>query len=130
MKYLLDTHTLLWFLSGDEKLSGRARLLIDDPSNEKFLSIVSLWEIAIKVRLEKLDLDKPFEQVFPERLDFNRIQRLDITVDSLIKLTTLPFHHRHRDPFDRLIIAQGLAEGLPIISVDTVFDAYGISREW
>ena len=128
MRYLLDTNALLWFLTGDEKLSDRARQLIDDPSNEKFLSIVSLWEIAIKVRLEKLELDKPFEHMFPERLDFNGIQILDITVDSLTKLTTLPFHHR--DPFDRLIIAQGLVEELPIISVDTVFDAYGINREW
>ena len=128
MRYLLDTNALLWFLAGDEKLSGRARQLIDNPSNEKFLSIVSLWEIAIKTGLGKLDLDKPFEQVFPERLDFNRIRILDITVDSLIKLTTLPFHHR--DPFDRLIIAQGLVENLPIISVDTIFDAYGIDREW
>ncbi len=128
MRYLLDTNALLWFLAGDAKLSGRARQLIDDPGNEKFLSIASLWEIAIKVRLGKLDLDKPFEQVFPESLDFNRIQILDITVDSLTKLTTLPFHHR--DPFDRLIIAQGFVENLPIISVDTIFDAYGINREW
>ena len=128
MRYLLDTNALLWFLAGDEKLSGRAQQLIDNPSNEKFLSIVSLWEIAIKTGLGKLDLDKPFEQVFPERLDFNRIRILDIRVDSLVKLTTLPFHHR--DPFDRLIIAQGLVENLPIISVDTIFDAYGIDREW
>ena len=128
MKYLLDTHTLLWFLSGDEKLSGRARLLIDDPSSEKFLSIASLWEIAIKTGLGTLDLDKPFEQMFPEQLHLNRIDILDITVNSLIQLTTLPFHHR--DPFDRLIIAQGLAEGMPIISVDMVFDAYSINREW
>ena len=128
MRYLLDTNALLWFLAGDEKLSGRAQQLIDNPSNEKFLSIVSLWEIAIKTGLGKLDLDKPFEQVFPERLDFNRIRILDIRVDSLVKLTTLPFHHR--DPFDRLIIAQGLVEKLPIISVDRVFDAYGINREW
>ena len=128
MRYLLDTNVLLWFLAGDAKLSGRARVLIEDPNNEKLLSIVSLWEIAIKVRLGKLELDKPFEQVFPETLDFNCIQILDITVDNLVKLTTLPFHHR--DPFDRLIIAQGLVEGLPIISVDTIFDAYGINREW
>jgi PIN domain nuclease of toxin-antitoxin system len=128
MRYLLDTNALLWFLAGDAKLSGRARVLIEDPNNEKLLSIVSLWEIAIKVRLGKLELDQPFEQVFPESLDFNCIQILDITVDSLIKLTTLPFHHR--DPFDRLIIAQGLVEKLPIISVDRVFDAYGINREW
>ena len=128
MKYLLDTHTLLWFLQGDKKLSDKARRLIDDPRNPKSLSIVSLWEIAIKLSLGKLVLDKSFERLFPEQLHFNRIEVLDITVDSLIKLTTLPFHHR--DPFDRLIIAQALVEGLPIIGADAAFDAYGISREW
>ena len=128
MRYLLDTNALLWFLTDDTKLSGRARQLIESSSNESFLSIVSLWEIAIKTGLGKLDLGEPFEQMFPEQLHLNRIEVLDITVDSLIKLTTLPFHHR--DPFDRLIIAQGLVEGLPIISVDTIFDAYGIGREW
>ncbi|MXZ01554.1 type II toxin-antitoxin system VapC family toxin, partial [Candidatus Poribacteria bacterium] len=101
MKYLLDTHTLLWFLQGDKKLSDKARRLIDNPRNEKFLSIVSLCEIAIKVSLGKLVLDKPFERLFPEQLYFNRIKVLDITVDSLIELNALPFHHR--DPFDRLI---------------------------
>ena len=128
MKYLLDTHTLLWFLRGDKKLSDKARQLIDSPRNSKFLSIVSLWEIAVKVSLGKLVLDKSFERLFPEQLHFNRIEILDITVDSLIKLTTLPFHHR--DPFDRLIIAQALVEELPIIGADAAFDAYGISREW
>lgn len=128
MKYLLDTHTLLWFLQGDKKLSGKAQQLIDSPRNSKFLSIVSLWEIAVKVSLGKLVLDKPYERLFPEQLHFNRIQILNITVDSLIKLTTLPFHHR--DPFDRLIIAQALVEDLPIIGADVAFDAYGISREW
>ena len=128
MKYLLGTHALLWFLKGDKKLSAKARGLIDNPGNRKFLSIASLWEIAIKVSLRKLVLDKPFEKLFPEQLHFNRIEILDITVDSLTKLTTLPFHHR--DPFDRLIIAQAIVERLPIIGVDAVFDVYGISREW
>ena len=128
MKYLLDTHALLWFLARDKRLSDRARQFIENPSNEIFLSIVSLWEIAIKVRLGKLPLHRPFEQLFPEELYFNNIELLDTTVDSLIRLNTLPFHHR--DPFDRLIIAQGLVEELPIIGVDTAFDAYGISREW
>ena len=128
MKYLLDTHTLLWFLKGDKKLNDKARGLIDNPRNAKFLSIASLWEIAIKVSLKKLVLDKPFERLFPEQLHFNRIEILDITLDNLTKLTTLPFHHR--DPFDRLIIAQALVEELPIIGADTAFDAYGISREW
>ena len=128
MRYLLDTNALLWFLDNDKKLSHRARKLIESSNHESFCSIVSLWEIAIKTRLGKLDLAEPFEQMFPEQLHFNHIDILDITVDSLIKLTTLPFHHR--DPFDRLIIAQGLVEELSIISVDTVFDAYGINREW
>ena len=128
MKYLLDTHTLLWFLMGDKKLSHKARRLIDNPENKKLLSIASLWEIAIKVSIRKLVLDKSFERLFPEQLHFNRIEILDITVNSLTKLTTLPFHHR--DPFDRLIIAQALVEKLPIIGTDAVFDAYGVSREW
>ena len=128
MKYLLDTHTLIWFLTGDKKLSDKARSLIDNPNNRKFLSIASLWELAIKVSLGKLALNKPFERLFPEQLHFNRIEILDITVDNLIKLTTLPFHHR--DPFDRLIIAQAFSEELPIISTDTIFDAYRINREW
>ena len=128
MKYLLDTHTLLWFLQGDKKLSDKARQFIDNPSNEKFLSVASLWEIAIKMSLGKLVLGKSFEKLFPEQLHFNHIQILAITIDSLTKLATLPFHHR--DPFDRLIIAQALVERLPIIGADAAFDAYGISREW
>ena len=128
MKYLLDTHALLWFLAGDKQLSGRVLQLIDDLNNEIFVSIVSLWEIAIKVSLGKLTLIKPFEELFPEQLHFNSIEIVDITVDTLIKLITLPL--LHRDPFDRLIIAQALVEGLPIIGVDSAFDAYGISREW
>ena len=128
MKYLLDTHALLWFLAGGKQLSGKARQLIEDLDNEIFVSIVSLWEIAIKVSLGKLTLTKSFEDLFPEQLHLNSIEILPITVDSLIKLTALPSHHR--DPFDRLIIAQALVEGLPIIGVDSAFDAYGISREW
>ena len=126
MKYLLDTHTLLWFLSGDGRLGNRARELVKDSSNERFFSVASLWEIAIKV--DKLALTKPFNQLFPEQLEFNGIKILNITVDSLTKLTVLPFHHR--DPFDRLIIAQALVEELLIIGKDMVFDAYGVRREW
>ena len=128
MRYLLDTNALLWFLADDKKLSHRARQLIERSNHESFCSIASLWEIAIKTGLGKLDLAEPFEQMFPEQLHLNSIEILDITVNHLIKLTTLTLHHR--DPFDRLIIAQGLVEGLPIISVDTIFDAYGIDREW
>ena len=102
MRYLLDTHTLLWFISEDKKLSDKARQLILDSSSEIFLSIASLWEIAIKVNIGKLALDEPFEQLFPKELHFHKIKILDITVDNLVQLTTLPPHHR--DPFDRLIV--------------------------
>ena len=128
MRYLLDTHTLLWFISEDKKLSDRAHRLILDSSSEIFLSIASLWEIAIKVNIGKLALDEPFEQLFPKELHFHKIRILEITVDSLARLAALPVHHR--DPFDRLIIAQALVEGMPIIGVDSAFDAYGVSREW
>ena len=128
MRYLLDTHTLLWFISEDKKLSDRAHRLILDSNSEIFLSIASLWEIAIKVNIGKLALEQPFEQLFPKELHFHKIRILDITVDSLARLTALPVHHR--DPFDRLIIAQALVEGLPIIGVDSAFDAYDVSREW
>ncbi len=128
MKYLLDTHTLLWFLADDKKLSRRARQLIENSSHESVFSVASLWEIAVKTGLGKLELDRPFDQMFPDELHLNQIEILDITVDSLIKLTNLPYHHR--DPFDRMIIAQGLVEGFPIISVDTGYNAYGVDREW
>ena len=128
VRYLLDTHTLLWFITEDKELSSRARRLILDASSEILLSIASLWEIAIKVNIGKLDLEKPFEQLFPRELHLHKIEVLDITIDALLQLTTLPLHHR--DPFDRLIIAQALDEEIPIISVDTRFDSYGVSREW
>ncbi len=128
MRYLLDTHTLLWFISEDQKLSDKARRLILDSNSEIFLSIASLWEMAIKVNIGKLVLDKPFNQLFPDELDSRGIEILDITIDSLVQLTALPPHHR--DPFDRLIIAQALVENLLIISVDRNFDTYGIVREW
>lgn len=137
MKYLLDTHTLLWFLADDKRLSRHARRLIENPNNDRLLSIASLWEIAIKVRIGKLDLTEPFDRLFPEQLLLNSVEILHITVDSLVKLTTLPFYPRHRnphdqhtDPFDRLIIAQALVEDLPIIGLDSDFDAYGVIRDW
>ncbi len=128
MRYLLDTHTLLWFIAEDKELSDRARRLILDSSSEILISIASLWEIAIKINIGKLVLDKPFNQLFPDELDSHGIDILDITMDHFMQVTTLPLHHR--DPFDRLIIAQALVEGMPIIGVDSAFDAYGVSREW
>ncbi len=128
MRYILDTHTLIWFIGGDAQLSGHARQLIDDEGNELFISTASLWEMAIKFSVGKLNLKQPFEEMFPRQLRDNSIEILSITVDHLKAVSTLPFHHR--DPFDRLIIAQAQVERLPIISIDTAFDDYDVKREW
>lgn len=128
MRYLLDTHSLIWFIGGDSQLGGSARRVIDDEENQLYISIASLWEMAIKFSIGKLNLEQPFEEMFPEQLEINSIEILGITIAHLKAAASLPFHHR--DPFDRLIIAQAKVDGLPIVSVDAVFDDYGVEREW
>jgi PIN domain nuclease of toxin-antitoxin system len=103
-------------------------MLIEEPTNEVFLSIASVWEMAIKASLGKLDLSQPFDLFIPNQLLLNDMTLLDITVSHTLRVATLPFHHR--DPFDRLLIAQSLVEGMPIISVDGILDAYNVNRLW
>lgn len=128
MKLLLDTHAFLWFIDGSPQLSTTARTLIEDGNNEVFLSVGSLWEMAIKISLGKLSLGQPFETLMPAQLALNNIELLNITLDHTAKVITLPFHHR--DPFDRLLVAQALVENIPLVGVDTVFDAYRVRRLW
>ena len=128
MRLLLDTHAFLWFIMGSANLSVNARALIENPANERQLSVVCLWEIAIKTSLGKLTISAPFDELIPAQLMLNGIDVLNIKVDHLSTLTSLPFHHR--DPFDRLIIAQAIVEKLPVISLDGVFDTYGVTRHW
>ena len=128
MKLLLDTHAFLWFISGDDALSGKARSLIEDEANDKLVSIGSLWEIAIKNSIGKLPLAKPFGQLIPEQLQRGGFAVLGLTVGHTAQLTQLPLHHR--DPFERMLVAQCLAENLPLVSGDDALDAYGIKRLW
>lgn len=128
MKLLLDTHTLLWFITGDSKLSLAARLLIDDLANDKFVRVVSLWEIAIKFGLGRLVLSDKFEVLFPNQLNINGFERLTIENTHLYELIKLP--QLHNDPFDRLIIAQAIAEKMSVISIDSTFDNYSVTRLW
>jgi PIN domain nuclease of toxin-antitoxin system len=109
-------------------LSATARTLIEDAGNEVYLSVGSLWEMGIKVSLGKLGLGQPFEILIPDQLAINSMQLLGITVAHAAQVATLPFHHR--DPFDRLLIAQALVENIPIVGKDGVFDAYGVTRIW
>lgn len=128
MRLLLDTHTLLWFALTDPQLSGTATSLIMDPDNEKLVSPASYWEIAIKISIKKYALSKPYEIFMDEAIDKNGFGYLHIEPKHTAALTRLPFHHK--DPFDRLLIAQAIIEGIPIISGDTVLDSYPVKRLW
>lgn len=128
MKLLLDTHAFLWYFIGSASLSVKARASIEDESNDKFFSIASLWEIAIKASIGKLTLSKPFDDVFPDQLANNGIDLLSITTAHVSAITNMPFHHR--DPFDRLLIAQAMTEQMPIVSADVAFDDYAVIRLW
>jgi PIN domain nuclease of toxin-antitoxin system len=128
MRALLDTNSFLWFISGNDKLSNTAKSFITDLNNELILSTASLWEIAIKVSLGKLELLQPFNTLIPQQLDENDIAILPITLEHLSGLIDLSFHHR--DPFDRLIIAQALTEEIPVISSDSAFSEYPVEIIW
>jgi PIN domain nuclease of toxin-antitoxin system len=128
MTVLMDTHSFLWFANGSSQLSARARAIIEDPANDKLLSMASIWEMAIKISIGKLNIAQPFEQFIPHQLQINGFETFEIKFDHIAKVIQLPFHHR--DPFDRLLIAQGLVEQFPIVSADSVFDAYSVQRLW
>jgi len=128
MNLLLDTHAFLWFIAGDSNLSQTARSAIEDVNNDRYVSVASLWEIAIKISIGKFILDEPFEVLIPEQLAKNRIELLNISVAHTARVASMPFHHR--DPFDRLIAAQAKIEQLTLVSVDAAFDAYGVTRLW
>ena len=128
MRFLLDTHSLLWFLAGDESLSEKARRIIENPDSDILVSVACLWEIAIKHSLGKLKLAKPFDELFPDQLANNSISLLGIRLAHLAEVSRLPFHHR--DPFDRLLAAQSLTEEIPILSSDDALDDYGLERIW
>lgn len=128
MRVLLDTHAFLWFVLGDEKLSSNARRSIEDPGNEKLVSPASSWEIAIKISLNKYTLSQPYEVFMQKGIAGNSFIILPIELQHTVALTTLPFHHR--DPFDRLIIAQAMVESIPVISGDAAFAAYPVTCIW
>lgn len=125
MRLLLDTHILIWLLEGNPQLSSQARLMIEDETNELLVSIASLWEIAIKCSIGKLNIGMPFEAFLCQKIDPEEFKILAIQAAHLVVIADLPLYHR--DPFDRLIIAQAMAENLLILSADAIFDAYPVS---
>ena len=128
MRLLLDTHALLWWLAGDKQLSRTAREAIGDDDNAVFVSAASAWEISTKHRLGKLPIVGPLMTNFGAIVAEQRFAALDITLDHGLRAGMLP--GSHRDPFDRMLVAQAQAGNLAVVSSDAVFDAYGVVRVW
>lgn len=128
MKYLLDTHTFLWFISNDSKLSNNAISVINNRKNDIFLSQVNIWEMSIKISLGKLQVVTPLNLLIEEFLRVKHINLLSIKNEHIFAVQHLPFHHR--DPFDRLLVAQALIEKMSIIGRDVVMDDYSVARVW
>ncbi|MEM1115045.1 MAG: type II toxin-antitoxin system VapC family toxin [Bacteroidota bacterium] len=128
MRVLLDTHTFLWFIGGDARLSGYARSLITDPATTRLLSVASLWAMSIKVRLGRLRLGFAFPELVERQVRGNGIDLLPIRPAHLDEVARLPLHHR--DPFDRLVIAQAVVEGMPVVSRDGEFGPYPATVLW
>ena len=127
MQLLLDTHAFIWFITGDRALPQKAIDAINDTDNKCFFSIASIWEIAIKSSLKRLELQSDFDNII-DFLAENDIEILPINFEHLQKVITLEFHHR--DPFDRLIVAQGLVENMTIITKDEYFPSYTDKLLW
>ena len=128
MTVLLDAHALLWFLKNDSQLSSLAKTTIEDAANRKLVSIASCWEIAIKAGLGKLKLGEPAADLLTREITRNNFDLLSITFAHIAALESLPPHHK--DPFDRLLVAEALAEQCPIVSCDDRLDGYGIQHVW
>lgn len=130
MRLLLDTHALYWYTTGDSKLSSQAQTSIQDATNDVFLSPVSLWEIAVKVSNGKWKMNQSFEIFLDRCLNQYEFKMLPIEPSHTIAVSRLPFPTEHRDPFDRMLISQALVESMALVSVDSAFDAYGVTRIW
>lgn len=131
MKLLLDTHAFLWHADGDPQMSTTATSLLTDPANELYLSMASVWEIAIKTGLKKLTLSAPFLTFMSKAIAGYGITLLPMTLDDCAAYEQLPFPDpRHRDSFDRMIAVQTLGNAFSLVGVDAAFDAYGVTRLW
>lgn len=127
MNYLLDTHVVIWSITDNQNYLGSLRDEIKNLDNNCFVSIASLWEMSIKYSLNKLDLKSSLKEIFGT-IESSAFRILPVTTNHLFKLSELELHHR--DPFDRLLIAQAKAENLTIITKDTAFTSYHVNLKW
>lgn len=128
MRLILDAHTLIWAMDDPGKLSGAATTALQDPANDLLLSAATIWEMAIKIGQGKLALSLPYRRWMEKAIADLELTILPVTVEYAERQASLPTHHK--DPFDRLIIAQALIEKVQVVCADTAFDAYGITRVW
>jgi PIN domain nuclease of toxin-antitoxin system len=128
VRLLIDTHTLIWATDDPSKLSGAATKALLDPANDLLLSAATVWEMAIKIGQKKLTLSLPYRTWMEKAIADLRLALLPVTVAYAERQADLPAHHK--DPFDRMIIAQALVEGVGVVCCDVAFDAYGIMRVW
>ena len=127
MNLLLDTHTFIWFSEGNKSVPKKAKGLIENINNNSFISMASLWEMSIKIGLNKLQLKIPFENLYDVIIE-NGFIILPISFNHLVIQNKLDYYHR--DPFDRLLISQSISENMPLVSKEEVFDKYSIKRIW
>jgi PIN domain nuclease of toxin-antitoxin system len=127
MRSLLDTHAFLWAIADDQRLSRRAQKIFTGP-HDLWLSAASIWEILIKVQAGKLPLPQPSGPYLVKQAAENRIEVLPITLDHILRVESLPMHHR--DPFDRILVAQSIEEKLPLITADPQFERYPVELIW
>ncbi len=128
MNVLLDTHVLIWWSISPGNLSETVYQLLDDQSNSLFFSLASIWEMQIKLQIGKLTLNLPLPELIESQCQTNGLQLLSIETSHIYALNNLPPHHK--DPFDRILIAQAIVEAIPIVSIDRIFDNYPIQRLW
>ena len=128
MRVLLDTHSFLWWITDDPRLSPRAREIMSDGGNQLFFSAASGWEIAIKARLGRLSLPEPLESFVPVQLAENSIEGLPVALSHALHVASLPDYHR--DPFDRMLAAQSQLENLPILTGDPLIGRYSVETIW
>lgn len=128
MRVLLDTHALLWLIADDKRLSQPARQAFLDPANDLFFSVASFWEICIKISLEKLKLAPGWPDTIQREMTQNTVGWLPIETGHCLAASRLPFHHR--DPFDRMLVAQAQVEALAVMSADHGFSDYPVQRIW
>jgi PIN domain nuclease of toxin-antitoxin system len=128
MKVLLDTHTFLWWDSNSSKLSSAARALCSDPNTTILLSVASVWEMQIKTQLGKLALNLPLVDLVQAQQRTNGVEILTITLEHVLAIASLPTPHK--DPFDRILTAQAIVEGIPLLTVDPIFHQYPVKILW